>query len=977
MVSPPLAYSAVLFGCLLAAGRAAQDESGGGDTLHLKRLLWRFDFDERSAGNKEALPMFWNAFRGEGFPVFVRGGFDNQVGHDAPPSFRLELDGRNVAFRYDGPHTQIRTASEYLVEGWMRADELRAARAALSAYYLDHDGLPLEGTQRFSALVGPNQNATEFVVLGADAATPGSPGAPGSTGGQDARPPGGPVRSREGWRKVTIRLEPAPPAAERIGLTAWVVQPEIWQVNPQPRRTIQRYDVTGGAWFDDISIYRLPTIRMRSAAVGNVFVAPDPPTMLIDVADERAEGLSAAVKLLSSDAELLATYPVPTQTNEALSEENAAARPEPNEARPPMTRNAPGWDSKRTASGDQEVAISFEAREPGVYTARLEVHLRDAATITRDIRFACVEPTPRAATVTARAFGTVLDSVDKSAPLTRLTLLTALGVGSVELPVWTAPDPLAGSAKSDLPVSGIPGLCLPDSAFLQDMIKRRMSLTGVFAAPPLTSPTNALLRRSVLDVLSDDPSEWRDALAAVVAPYASVFRSWQLGADGDRTIPPDRRLPEALDRLRAQIKPFLSHAELTTIGSVSLEAGRQLPADFATLTIDQAIGPDWVAAHLEPYRGLGYRHLGVWIEPDPGDVRSEPDAPWRSAERRARLTRWARRIIHARHAGADTVFIPQPWTARPDPDGVITEPTEEFVVFHTIASVLGDAVPAEKIALDPEAMCLAFKQGEGAVLVLWDPTAPPEGRLHTLQLGSATQQIDLWGRASALRRAPDGRHQIQLSPTPVFVQGSQRWLPALYASVSFTPLQVEFSLDAQQHTLHLANPASNGISAEVRWIMPENWEAQPNRIAVNLAPGGKADIPVTLRYPASEPAGIKPVKLAIQVQAESPYYLEIPLQLELGLRDIEVWGYAIQEGDRLVMRHGVTNRSPRVINLRSFAIVPGHLRQSRLLTGLAPGESTTTEYRFPRAADLSGRSLRLGLREANGSRIHNLELIAP
>jgi hypothetical protein len=37
----------------------------------------------------------------------------------------------------------------------------------------------------------------------------------------------------------------------------------------------------------------------------------------------------------------------------------------------------------------------------------------------------------------------------------------------------------------------------------------------------------------------------------------------------------------------------------------------------------------------------------------------------------------------------------------------------------------------------------------------------------------------------------------------------------------------------------------------------------------------------------------------------------------------------------------------------------------------------TTEYRFTNSADLSGRALRLGLREANGSRIHNLELVAP
>ncbi len=112
--------------------------------------------------------------------------------------------------------------------------------------------------------------------------------------------------------------------------------------------------------------------------------------------------------------------------------------------------------------------------------------------------------------------------------------------------------------------------------------------------------------------------------------------------------------------------------------------------------------------------------------------------------------------------------------------------------------------------------------------------------------------------------------------------------------------------------------------------------------------------------------------------SQSGYRIDIPLALSVGLSDIEAWALPIIEGDDLVLRHVVTNRSTQVLHFRGSAVVPGKPRQYQPFSNLLPGETTMTEYRFKDGAALAGRSARLMLRELNdGSRIHNIEVAIP
>ena len=117
--------------------------------------------------------------------------------------------------------------------------------------------------------------------------------------------------------------------------------------------------------------------------------------------------------------------------------------------------------------------------------------------------------------------------------------------------------------------------------------------------------------------------------------------------------------------------------------------------------------------------------------------------------------------------------------------------------------------------------------------------------------------------------------------------------------------------------------------------------------------------PVELRYSHNEPAGDKVLYADVQLSEPVEYHMRVPLYFELGIEGVDVWGFATVEGDRVVVRHGVRNRSDEVLSFRAYAAAPGRDRQYKVIIGLEPGESMVREYRFERADELLGRPIRI------------------
>ena len=736
---------------------------------------------------------------------------------------------------------------------------------------------------------------------------------------------GGGVTDDSAWSHVEMFLAPAPPQARSIALIAWVLQEATWNTAAPPRRHIEHTDVLGGAWFDDITIDTLPHAELKSSSPGNVLVADESPELLITLADHDDAELEGLLTVQDADGRDVETHAIAVRVS--------------------------------SREGPSRVSVGHLAA--GVYRARLDVFSNGKRILARSLRFAVLVPRFSPPGALAREFGIVVDPRDRSDPDTEVALLLNQVARSVKVPVWTGlPDPPPSAPERHA----------TDRAW-QALARNSFAMIAVCAgAPSAIVRASGAYGRPLFELLSDDPAAWSEHLAVVVAPNASLFRSWQLGPDTGGASPSLKRLRQAVDQVRSAMRRFITSPQLALVRGASIdEPDAPALVEDVTISLDANTPASEFPSLIRKEAERGHQSVSVYIEPLAAD----------RYRRIPRLAQWARRIITARHAGAATVFTPQTWRVRDTSQGHRTEPTEEYVVLRTIADVLAATTPGPRLTVADGVSALVFERGDRAVLALWDDGAPAGGRSHTLQLGRAQRSIDVWGRSASLERDDRGRHVVRLSPLPVFVDGVESWLLRLQSSITLSPSHIESGSDIARITASMRADGTEAVSGEGALLVPEGWRVLPRRFTFSVLPHRAEKFEFEVRLPHSEPAGRRDVRVALALR-DRDMFLEIPRTIDLDLSDVDVAGMATVERGGLVLRHMVTNRSEATLSFRGSAYVPGRERQYRPLANLRPGDSQIVEYRFPGGEELIGRGVRLVLSEmADGPRIHNLRLTVP
>jgi hypothetical protein len=726
------------------------------------------------------------------------------------------------------------------------------------------------------------------------------------------------AESAEPWQRVELILPPAPPEAHTIGLTTWVLQERVWDTSPSFRRPIDHADVRGGAWFDDIIVARMPVVGLTSSSPGNALPPGSPHELRILLNDPDVQELTGELEIRDAAGAVV---------------QRATVMQDP------------------TGSGGLH-RVKVTALPPGLFEATLVVSAENGGTDRRQLTFAVLPPRLHGDDFAPKAFGVVIADPLRGDGRTELDLVANQGVRSLKYPVWAAGE--QGGDATDL--NGL-------EMFLGELNRRGVTPSAVLGGPPgSVVSAGHWLENPLLEVLGSSSTEWTEELARVAAPYAGAFRWWQLGADAAMLPDPGKRFSTAAGNLRAALGRFITGPQLAGVG-VSLDdpSRERLPVEHMTVTLGRDVDTDWMEEWFKGYSKVGYEQVSLFV----------PPLAEEAYERLSRLADWTQRVISARHAGASVVYVPQTWRTRDSSSGALSEPTEEFIALRTIADVLGDSRPGPRLFVAEGVRAPTFESGGDAVMSLWDPAAPREGRVHPIQLGRATRMIDLWGTVTPIERNADGVHLVRLSPLPIFVDGVDRWLVELGHSVAIEPTCVTSGTEMVKHTLRIGGGAAFSGQGSIQ--APPSMEISPRDFAVR-ASGEPTQVEFTVHYPHSEPAGRKKFLVRLTVGPDRRV-LEIPVFVELGLDDVEVAGSSFLEGEDLVLQHVISNRSAKTLSFRGSAAVPGRERQYRPISNLAPGETQTVEYRFLHAADLMGRHVRLMLRELNdGPRTHTLEL---
>src|SRR5690349_22431419 len=96
---------------------------------NVSRTLCTFNFEERRLGNDEDLPMNWVKVEGANLPHYVNGQLASDRAHSGKYSFRFDLNGGSLVYRYPSGKIRVQPEAHYRVECFVQTTPLPNARA--------------------------------------------------------------------------------------------------------------------------------------------------------------------------------------------------------------------------------------------------------------------------------------------------------------------------------------------------------------------------------------------------------------------------------------------------------------------------------------------------------------------------------------------------------------------------------------------------------------------------------------------------------------------------------------------------------------------------------------------------------------------------------------------------------------------------------------------------------------------------------
>jgi hypothetical protein len=265
------------------------------------RVLRTFDFEERRLGNSEDLPMYWSKVQGEGLPHYVNGKLTTDTSHGGKYSFRFDLNGGGLIYRYDANQLPVQRGAHYRIEGFVKTTAFPHARARISAYFCDVDGEALPNTTTQSELYAAKKDD-------------------------------------DPWEKLEIELSAADSKAAFLALELQLLQPAQYETSTLGDSALYSQDIHGTAWFDDITVSQVPRVTITSERPGNIYRLSDPLRLQVLLNDRFTDDLAA--QLVIRDAEGREVY----QHSAGLAM-SSAEQISPGEKRMPLPLPdlAPGW----------------------------------------------------------------------------------------------------------------------------------------------------------------------------------------------------------------------------------------------------------------------------------------------------------------------------------------------------------------------------------------------------------------------------------------------------------------------------------------------------------------------------------------------------------------------------------------------------------------------------------------------------------
>ncbi|MDB5297083.1 MAG: hypothetical protein JWO31_3066 [Phycisphaerales bacterium] len=928
-------------------------------------MIRAFDFEERRLGNAEALPMYWTKVVGPGYPHYVNGRLTTDAAHGGRYSFRLDLNGGSVAYRYAADRIPVLPGAHYRVEGQVRTTVMPQARARLSGYLVDVDGHPIPASVRHT------------VPYAADA--------------PDAE-----------WRPLGLELSADDPKAAYLVLEVGLLQPAEYAASTLGQRALNAQDVYGTAWFDDLTVSQVPRVAMTTDRPGNVFGRGDPIRLTVRVDDRFTDDLAA--RIVVADADGRPVYQQTGTTDLARAEQVGPGR---KRLRLDLPELPAGWyratltmTSRGQPLGTQAVAF---------------VQLADAATPTvrpdRRFGFTATDLSPEAwdtlpdllpslaaGRVKLAFWGPQGDALEAD-PARFDELLDRLQARGV-VPTASLLD-LPPELARRLAPEGNVGVTEARGVGVKAGESRSYPDTPIPRHPDTSPSSWPLLARA-------DPKEWQPRLAFLVSRHANHLDHWQLGRDGDESFVTDPDARRAYDAVRAEFRRLVQRPDLAMPWPAWYERTAAAPDSIALSVPASTVLPSQVPLYLNDGGAVAGRSTSAATATSSASGTAAPprnvsvSLSWLDTTRYGRAERlrdMAQRVVQTLATGAGRIDLPLPLAVRREQDLLVPEPAEDLIVLRTIVTALAGTTYKGKVTIADDVEAFLFDRDGQGVLAVWDRGNRQRGRRQLdVDLGADPNMIDLWGNATPVQKAtrtggaaaggaavggsastngPAGRKvTLTVSRTPMFLVDIDGQLMQTRASVSVDRPLIESTFQSHTRRLRFTNGYRSPVTGSVRLKPPPGWTVSPAVLPFALGPGERFEQDVTLELPYNTLAGPRTIDAQFILRAAGgDVAFAVPVGVSLGLSDVATQTVAVRDGDAVVVLQTITNYGDKPIDYTAYAILPGQPRQERLVTALAAGQATMKRYKFPAEGLKAGAKVRAGIKETAGMRILNDEVV--
>lgn len=882
----PVLGSTLLALALLWAPPAPDSDAGATP----RRLIARFNFEE-SAEFNPGVPVDFYRVTSEratgadgddaaqrsreerafalGYPPFGSVTTEQGVGRSATAAGAkgyavcFHIDGASMVLGRDVSLEGITPGAELLLRAWARTDGLRHAAVRASVRYFDQEGRAIAGIY-----------ASE------------------------------PMRAETEWRMLEIHPPATPKEAKLLQVWLEVVQPSMQALDEERRFEVARSDVKGRAYFDDIELWQMPSVRFEPLAQG--IVQPSGSAQLrLRCDDPMVRTATAEVRVRDVSGTVVS--------------ERTLTVPEGREVTLDLPRLPTGWyeAEARFASSSSEIARR---------TARIAVLPNDP--------FEPDQP-PR--------FGASLGSLDMPVE----SAIDLARSAFVVLPVWSESTDLRESA-------GEIELLRPLVGRLLD--RRVEPMFRLRAVPAKLASVVRIDSADALGLFALEESRWKPALEPWLLAFGQRVDQWLIGSD-----PVDADRPDLASRL-SEIGSAMSKSIAGPTVTLPWSPEEPVPGDLAS-TVDRdrhalefVADPAWRESGGEAYEGFSTGARGM--------VRIVPLPPG-TVDDRSRAIDLALRAIDAWRAGFDAVSIEVRGDGAPPIPGPALELAawrqistrlcgrrfvSEIPVADGVRAILADGARGPALVLWNEAGVdeIAASVDLGPLPVrstdLWGRSheLAPTTAGHALRIGREPLFVEGVSREMCLLRRG-------FRVDPVFVES--RRAPQEGALVLSNPWEKPLS-----GTLTVTGPDALGITPRThRFTIAGGEEARlPVRFSVpRSTEAGSIPVQVEINATADEPfrsvmSGT--LEVGYRKATVEPSW-RLARSIETGKID-------------LVLTLKVTNASDGPIDVEAFAGADGYASDRKLITGLGAGATAVRAFHFADGARrLSGRDIRTGVHE--------------